>query len=297
MASRPPRNFGAYILTHQRPTLREQHTYRALERAGYTGPLYLVVDDEDPTLPQYQDEFGDQVVVFPKQATINSFDIGDNFGGSGSVVPRNAIWDLARQHGHRYFIQLDDDYTTFRYRFDDACKPVGVNRMPWVQNLNKVFAECIKWLATTPPELHSIAFGQGGDFLGGIENPLSQHIHTKRKAMNTFICDTERPFTFPGRRNEDVNCYTELQRQGVAFLTTFQISIDQAPTQTQAGGMTEMYEREGTYLKSFTSVMRCPSGVKVSHLADRNLNPRIHHRVTYNRVAPEFVPNSYRKPR
>ena len=297
MPSRPPRNFAVYILTHRRPSLREQRTYRALERAGYTGPVYLVVDDEDPTLPEYLEEFGEQVVVFPKQATIDSFDIGDNMRGSGSVVPRNAIWNIAREHGHRYFIQLDDDYVTFRYRFNQDCKPVSPNRLEWIGDLNKIFSACVKWFATTPPELHSVAFGQGGDFLGGSSNSYLQYIHGKRKAMNTFICDTERPFTFPGRRNEDVNCYTELQRRGVAFLTTFQIAIDQAATQTQSGGMTEMYEQEGTYLKSFTSVMRCPSGVKVSHLADRNQNPRIHHRVTYKNVAPEFVSASHRKPR
>ena len=296
MPSQPPRDFAAYILTHRRPERREQRTLRAIERCGYTGPVYLVVDDEDPTLPEYIEEYGDQVVVFPKQATIDSFDIGDNFGGSGSVVPRNAISDIAREHGHRYFTQLDDDYITFRYRFNADCRPVSANSFE-IRDLNKIFTAFVKWLAATPPEVHSLAFGQGGDFLGGSTNAYLQYIHAKRKAMNTFICDTERQFLFPGRRNEDVNCYTELQRRGIAFFSTFQVIFDQSSTQTQSGGMTEMYEQEGTYQKSFTSVMRCPSGVKVSHLADRNKNPRIHHRVTYKHVAPEFVPASHRKPR
>lgn len=40
-------DFCAFILTHGRPD--KVLTYRTLRRAGYTGKIFIVVDDEDKT--------------------------------------------------------------------------------------------------------------------------------------------------------------------------------------------------------------------------------------------------------
>ena len=53
-------DFCAFILTHGRPD--KVLTYRTLRRAGYTGKIFIVVDDEDKTRHQYMAEFGEQVV-------------------------------------------------------------------------------------------------------------------------------------------------------------------------------------------------------------------------------------------
>ncbi|BEA58584.1 hypothetical protein VEE10_18460 [Escherichia coli] len=55
-------DFCAFILTHGRPD--KVLTYRKLRRAGYTGKIFIVVDDEDKTRNQYMAEFGEQVLVF-----------------------------------------------------------------------------------------------------------------------------------------------------------------------------------------------------------------------------------------
>lgn len=43
-------DFCAFILTHGRPD--KVLTYRTLRRAGYTGKIFIVVDDEDKTRNQ-----------------------------------------------------------------------------------------------------------------------------------------------------------------------------------------------------------------------------------------------------
>ena len=53
-------DFCAFILTHGRPD--KVLTYRTLRRAGYTGKIFIVVDDEDKTRNQYMAEFGEQVL-------------------------------------------------------------------------------------------------------------------------------------------------------------------------------------------------------------------------------------------
>ena len=102
-------DFCAFILTHGRPD--NVKTLKTLEKAGYTGKVYIVIDDEDDNEQEYR------------------------------------------------------------------------------------------------------KIAQGGDFIGGAKS-LNFRKGILRKAMNTFICDTERPFTFVGRINEDVNTYVTLGSRG-----------------------------------------------------------------------------------
>lgn len=76
-------DFCAFILTHGRPD--KVLTYRTLRRAGYTGKIFIVVDDEDKTWHQYIAEFGEQVLVFSKADIASRFDEADNFGDRRSI--------------------------------------------------------------------------------------------------------------------------------------------------------------------------------------------------------------------
>ena len=111
--------------------------------------------------------------------------------------------------------------------------------------------------------------------------------------MNTFLCSTERPFKFIGRMNEDVTTYVNLGSKGDIFMTIPNISITQLPTQQEKGGLTELYLKYGTYVKSFFSVMYNPSSIKVSSIGD--VNPRIHHRVNWNNAVPKIISEKYKK--
>ena len=44
-------DFAVFILTHGRA--KQQKTVKTLKRCGYTGRLYLIVDDEDKELDEY----------------------------------------------------------------------------------------------------------------------------------------------------------------------------------------------------------------------------------------------------
>ena len=66
--------------------------------------------------------------------------------------------------------------------------------------------------------------------------------------MNSFLCSTDRPFKFVGAMNEDVNTYTTLGSRGNLFFTFTSLQLDQKETQSQAGGITDMYLKYGTYI-------------------------------------------------
>jgi len=284
-------DFCAFILTHGRPD--RVHTYETLRKAGYTGKVYIVIDDEDETADEYRRRYGDKLLQFSKEEIAKTFDEGDNFQDRRAIIyARNACWGLARDVGCKYFIQLDDDYNSGFYIRYNADLSYG-NTPRLKKSADTLFSALLEYYETIPAL--SIALSQGGDHIGGGGGAGPR---LSRKCMNSFLCCTERPFQFVGRINEDVNTYTETQRRGGLFFTVHQAQVNQLATQSNDGGMTGTYLDGGTYVKSFYSVMYCPSGVKVGELGDpRSPHYRLHHDINWHRIAPKILREEWRKPR
>jgi len=285
------KNFVAFILSHGRAD--RVVTYDSLKKSGYTGRIVIVLDNEDPSAPEYISRFGNEnVVIFDKAAIAETFDEGVPGDRRTIVYARNACFDIAKKLGYRYFIELDDDYTVFEWRFDNRLRNITKDKV--IRNLDAVFDIMLDFFKKIPAK--SIAMAQGGDYLGGGAGGEGKQLRTKRKAMNSFICDTERRFTFLGRINEDVNTYTRNTSTGDLFLQIQQICLLQKQTQSNAGGMTEVYLDSGTYLKSFFTVMYQPSSVKVRTMGNEYVNQkRLHHRVNWTLTAPKIIREKYKK--
>ncbi len=284
----PNKKFAAFILTNGRPD--RVFTYATLRKSGYTGKVFLVVDDLDKTLDEYLERFGAEVVIFDKKKIAKTFDTGDNFNDMRAIIyARNASFEIAKKLSLTHFIQLDDDYTSFQYRFNDEF----VYEPKQCRNLDMVFATLVNFLEASKAD--SVAMAQGGDFIGGEDAALAEAVTLRRKCMNSFVCATARPFKFVGRINEDVNAYTRLASTGKLFFTTNQVNLNQVQTQSNAGGMTEMYLDAGTYVKSFYSVMYHPSSVKVKALRERR-GTRLHHSVAWKNTTPMILRESVRGP-
>jgi len=272
-------DFCAFILTHGRPD--RVHTYDTLKRAGYTGKIFIVIDDEDKTEAEYRKRFGDKVIQFCKADYAAKIDEADNSGSRVSTIyARAAMFDIAPTVGCKYFIQLDDDYGSFRLRFNSANK-LGTFKCP----LDQVFSRMLEFYIAINAK--SIAASQGAD--------LALVPSLRRKCMNSFICSTDRPWVMIGRMNEDVSTYVVEGRRGELFLTVMQFQLNQAQTQTNPGGMSELYIDNGTYVKSFYSVMHAPSCVKVIWLKAFNQSGRIHHKINWHNTAPKILSEDCKK--
>jgi hypothetical protein len=132
---------------------------------------------------------------------------------------------------------------------------------------------------------------QGGDFIGGEKSNSWKKI--KRKVMNSFVCTVTRPFKFYGRSNEDLTTSVLLGSMGHLFMSFTEVMLQQVQTQQNAGGMTELYLDQGTYVKSLYSVMYCPSSIKVSVMNSKHA--RIHHQVKWKHAVPVVLPERYKK--
>lgn len=281
------KDFAVFILTHGRAD--NVITYNTLKRCGYTGEIYLIIDNEDKQAEKYYQNFGDKVVMFNKKEIADLVDEGNNFDERRTIThARNACFDIAKKLGITYFMQLDDDYPCFLFRLNHKREYPSGNFIIKTK-LDPVFDLLLDFYKSIPAL--SIAISQGGDFIGG-GGP--DFIYTmKRKCMNSFICSTERPFQFVGAMNEDVNTYTTLGNRGNLFITIPFLSLLQKETQSQTGGITGMYLRYGTYCKAFTTVMMHPSGVKVSVMATKN--PRMHHLISWENTVPMIMDERHKK--
>ena len=278
-------SFAVFILSHGRAD--RVYTYDLLVKSGYSGKIYIVIDDEDPSGPEYRERFGDGVLTFSKRKEAKTTDAGDNFNDLRCVVyARNACFDLARSVGCDYFAQLDDDYVTFEYRY-----AVGEKMMTKpIARMDEVFSSLTTLYRSIPAA--SIAMPQGGDYIGGTKDSNIKRGY-KRKVMNSFIFSTAKPVKFYGSINEDTSLYTCGGRKGELYLTVYGVMLRQKKTQSNDGGLTDIYQHRGTYVKSFYSVMYAPSCVKIAVMGA--FNPRIHHRVKWDKCAPKIVHERHRK--
>lgn len=277
-------DFAVFILTHGRPD--RIHTLKTLEKQGYTGDWYLVIDNEDKMVDEYYKNYGDKVIMFDKKAISLTFDTADLSDDRRAIVyARNACFQIAKELGIKYFVEFDDDYTSFNLRYPKEGKLAA--RM--LENLDDIFEMMLDFLEDT--QALTVCFSQGGDHIGGLTGRWKKGLI--RKVMNSFFCRTDRPFQFLGRVNEDVNTYTYLGSKGELMLTTTDLMLVQLQTQSNQGGMTDLYLDSGTYLKSFYTVMYMPSAVEIREMG--TANRRLHHHVKWNNCVPMILNERYKK--
>ena len=281
------KNFAVFILTHGRPD--NVITMETLKRSGYSGKTYLIVDNEDSTADEYRKKFGaENVIEFDKKAVSETFDTADTQQDRRSIVyARNASFKIAEDLGLDYFLQLDDDYTAFLYRYVRG----EVICSTQVRSFDKIVDSMLTLLEDTGAV--TVAMSQGGDHMGGIGGNISKGM--LRKAMNSFFFRTSRPVTFLGRINEDVNTYVVQGGKGDLFLTVTGLQLNQTQTQKSDGGMTHMYLESGTYVKSVYTLMMAPSCVTIRSMGRTDL--RLHHAISWENAVPKIVSSKYRKAR
>lgn len=277
--------FAVFILSHGRA--KEMTTVNMLKRYKYTGKYFIVLDNEDEQIKDYIRRYGkNNIIVFDKKKIEQSMDTGDN-GGSlkCGVFARNFIIDEADKMGYKYHLQLDDDYNGYCFRYVKD----GRLRSSKVTDLDKFFKESLRYLING--DLDCLGYGVASDYTGGINSKVMKGFC--RKSMNTFFLRADRKFYFVARMNDDVTTNLVNNKIGKKIITVLYAMVSMPATQRMKGGMTDVYTDEGTYMKSFYSVMFEPSACKVD--ATMKKVKRVHHSITWNNISPKILNERYKK--
>lgn len=280
-------DFAIFILSHGRSN--NVKTVTTLINYGYTGNWYIIIDDEDNQADRYYHNYGkNHVIMFSKVAIESDFDIMDNFTGrSVPTFARNAVYKIARSLNLKYFLEADDDLTCFRHRYLDNA---GKLCTKYITDLDSVIERYLEYMDNTP--ITVLAFAQTGDLIGGKDSKMYSESY-RRKAMQGFFVRVSDPIEYVGRFNDDVNAYVEHGKRGKLFLTFRDIVMDTVETQVQSGGISQMYLTYGTYVKSFYSVILCPSSVFIDMMGMNHR--RVHHMIDWETSVPKIVSSVFRK--
>lgn len=277
-------NFAVFILSHGRAD--NLVTVKTLERCGYTGRYYILIDNEDEQAEDYKRNFGaDKIIVFDKSEAVKRYNGMSNFYKKNVILwARNEAQRVARERGIRFILELDDDYTSFQWRYENASG--DKLKIKECANFDRICEIMLRFLVCDR-RIKTVALAQGGDFIGGLQNKMLNSL--KRKAMNSFFIDVQNPVDYLGEINEDVNTYVNHGNIGDLFFTVPNPMLTQKQTQKTKNGMTETYKQDGTYVKSFYTVMLNPSSVKIRLMGDKE--KRLHHsiqdRYTYPKIMRE----------
>lgn len=278
------RNFAVFIPSHGRAeTIITPHTLRDL---GYTGKIFIVCDDEDEQLDRYKAVYQDSLIVFSKKEYSFIDTMDTNTDRKGVVYARIFIPHAAKQKKCTHFCVIDDDLLGLDFRFEREGKLV-IKR---ITDADAVFDAMLDLLDST--SINCIAFAQGGDFVGGLDNKNYLNKYS-RKVMNSFFCKASSFLDFRGRVNEDVVAYVLGGMRGQLNFTTYDICLNQRTTQKVSGGLTELYRQQGTYIKTMYSVLAAPGIVKISTTGKSS--PRVHHHVSGNACYPLIISEKFKK--
>lgn len=182
-------DFAVLILSHGRAD--RVYTIPTLRKGGYTGRIYIVVDNEDEQQDEYIARYGkENVIVFDKLEAMKHSDTMDNYEKHNIVLyARNSCFEIAKRLGLSSFLELDDDYTAFDFRFEKSGKLAAKH----CTDLDRLFEAMLDFLYESDSLV--VALSQGGDYIGGLNGKYFAK-KLSRKAMNAFFCRVDRPFSF-----------------------------------------------------------------------------------------------------
>lgn len=218
-------DYAIFILSHNRP---ECQTYKFLKRTGFTGKIFIILDDKDEAIDLYKSNFGEECIfIFNKQDYV-WVDMFDNFKQMLSpVYARNATFEFAKNLGIDYFIMLDDDISGAQYRFMDKgkCKAQKVGHS---QNL---FDLIVKEFSTKK-SIGVLSFNLQTNFFGDL-------CAYKRDPISMFLLRTNTAIRFRGRFAEDVDFSVRLSNSGLFTIAINDVllSVPNAANGIQKGGL------------------------------------------------------------
>ena len=261
-------------------------TAQTLKKINYPGEWFIVCGNNDETLPEYQQNWGDKVLVFDWYEQIKTTDTLDNFGfekkASGACPVRNAVRAISEARGEKRHWQMDDDYTGF-HRYDGS---TGKNKT--IKDGKILFSSMYR-IAKFALDAN---LGKTGFILTTIEAaPQSRKTFNPHvaNAMN-MPSDPVHFIPWTGRMNDDViHCVNNWKNMEYEIQFKY-LQLASKPTRTETGGLTEMYKNDGAARRTAYFVMVAPCYVKMTQKKGE-----IMYKMDWRGMIPKLIRESYRK--
>ena len=280
-------DFAIFICTHGRPN--KQLTYNTLKQCGYTGKIYLVLDDTDNTIQQYIENYGtEQLIVFDKNHYINSCDTGSNKPVYKCILyAKDAVEDIARDMHLKSFILADDDILKLRFRTIRDSKLYSTD----LNDLNAVLDSYIEYLLNA--NIATLGFGNSYIYIGGVGGLNPDSLSNRRFTYNFILRNTRYDVNWYSEMNEDSITPILSAQKGQVWLQLPFVQFDMKECQAGAdGGMSDVYANMDKFKQYAHFLLYTPSNVRLIERFGKSTH-------TFDRVKtfPKIISNVWRKQR
>lgn len=245
------KNFAVFILSHSRAS--NIKTIKTLRNSGYTGRIFIVLDDEDVMKEDYIRIYGTKnVIVFSKEEWKKKTDtITNEKDYESPVYARNFISCFAKEKGYKYYMMLDDDITSFNIRYIKNGKLKSCK----LKNADSYFFNITKFMETNK-HISYIGTGNAGSYIGGAEGRFSKGIHIGDFSQS-LLCSKQ--VEFKGIFNEDENMSMIESMVGNLCMVDLHVSHSSPKRKSNKGGLKKEYDSTNDYYINMFSVICCPS--------------------------------------
>lgn len=276
--------FAIFIISHNRADRVE--TYTTLKNAGCTENVYVVIDNEDSDMVEYQKRFSGQLLVFDKQQYI---DAADTFTvdkiRANPLFARNAVENFAKLMELDVFACFDDDITSLRYRWieDDKIKSMKIH-----YTLSDAIQNYMQYIVDVGIATTSFVFSMF--FVGGISG-LDERVSNYRETWQIHIRNAHRPIEWVGSAmNEDHITELITSKRGDIWWAMPFICYDAIPMDKLKGGGKPVYEAISSINRALVATVALPDCCEPKYSHGKI---RIHQNreVTY----PQIISSRYKK--
>lgn len=263
-------NHPVYIPTKGR--YGSMYTSKALTKIGM--PHYLVVEEQERALYEAVASPLARILVLDPEYQRN-YETCDDLGNSVCVGPgaaRNFLWDHSISIGAKWHWTMDDNIRVF-YRFQDNRKiPMGSHAF---LRAMEDYCDRFQNLGMAGPQYAMFVTRKKG----------YQRVIWNTRIFSCNLIRNDIPFRWRSRFNDDVILSLDLLCGKWCVVLFNQFLQQKINTQKVKGGLTELYQQQGTLKKSLSVVSQYPQFSRVVWRYGR-----WHHHVDYEAAANGLRP-------
>lgn len=278
--------FAVFILSHKRAD--RVQTFSALRTAGYTGTIYVVVDDEDPQLDTYKSLYDKELIIFAKSDFMFKVDtIIVTNQKSSPIYARCFIEHKAKELKLDAFMMIDDDMPTFRYRWIDGDKVRSLSMKQGMDDVLNLYAQYI-----IDHDIATTSFVHTMFYIGGTQG-LDKRITEQRELNGVFIRNTKFDVDWVGIIRHDMIANLLTSKRGYIWWALPFVVFETLPMNevgVNEGGMKATYDMLDHYRRSFLGVIASPSNCKIGCA-----NGRIKIACDWNKACSKIISGRYKK--
>lgn len=280
---------AVFIISHERP---ECVTYHNLRLCGYSGQIFIIIDDKDSKQDEYKNRYKDSVLIFSK-ADYSKADMCDLVPNLNSAtIPKYAAFTFAQEMKLDAMAIFDDDLESFRYRYRDKNK-IATKKMQDYPFMQKVLDACFDFVSEQNIPTCVSFYPEDKFFPDTYDKFIRQCINSFITTPNFGLKLLGRSCLFSARFYEDEIFFVRENTRGALCFALQDFTFCSAlfENDNNKGGMYDVYQGYGLYSRKFQLVINNPWNSPMT-IYDKGGEIRV---ATKNSDYTRIIPEKYKK--